>query len=244
MVDSLTTSPTGETSGDPMQRLAALKSSAPAAFKQVMNRVAEQLGQLANMAQGADADSLSQLAGSFANAAETGDISAYMPAQPPAAPVTPAPAPAPAAPPPVNPRDTALALVDAMTAPTATGLVSDPLQKLKDLKSADLPSFQKVMNQVAERLDQLSNFAEGEARDGLSKLAGIFASGSETGDLSALEPPVTAPPPAPPPAAAPSEHWRSGHALASYHRHGPPAAPQAIDDAFASALQLVDSLGS
>jgi hypothetical protein len=234
LVDSLTASPTGETTGEPMARLAALKSASPASFKQVMNRVAEGLGQLADMAQGADKESLSALAGSFADAAETGDISAFAPASP-AAPAAPPSAPPPPPPPAIDPYDTALALVDDLTAPTATGLTSDPLQKLKELKGSDHGSFVKVMNQVAERLDQLTSFAEGDTRDGLAQLAGIFASGSETGDLSALEPAVEQAPAAPP-----ANNWLAGHALSAYHRHGPsPASPQAIQDAYASAMALI-----
>jgi hypothetical protein len=202
-----------------------------------MNRVAEQLSGFANFATGTDADSLSQLAGRFANAAESGDISGFT--------LESAAAPAsvpPVAPPPVpveDPRTTALDLVDALTAPSASGLTQDPLQKLKDLKGADRSTFNDVMNRVAERLDQLANFAEGDTREGLAKLAGVFASGSETGDLSALEPPAAQQADAS--AGTSSNHWLSGHALAAYHRHGPaPMPPQAIEDAYSSALSLIE----
>jgi hypothetical protein len=226
---------------DSMQKLSALKTSNPAAFKQVMNRVAEQLSGFANFATGEDASSLSELAGRFASAAETGDISGFKLESAAAAPASVPPPAAPPPPPVEDPRTTALDLVDALTAPSASGLTQDPLAKLKELKGADPGTFRNVMNQVAERLDQLVNFAEGDTREGLAKLAGVFASGSESGDLSALEPPASQQAQTSPGAEPPSNHWRSGHAMASYHRHGPaPLPPQAIEDAYSSALSLIE----
>jgi hypothetical protein len=249
IVDSL--APAGSSEGaSAFQKLTDLKAASPAGFKQLMNRVAEQLSQLSNFAEGSEKDGLSALAGSFASAAETGDISAFKPASTEPAVVPPAPPPPPPAAPTVDPRDTAFSIVDSLT-PFSAGASSDPLDKLSELKASSPASFKQVMNGVAERLSQLSNFAEGDERDGLSALASKFASAAESGDLSALKPAAAS---EPAPVEAPStsneqappqgafERWRcGGHATASYLRQCQPA-PRATDEAYASALTLFDSL--
>jgi hypothetical protein len=241
LVDALTGS---SASGSTFDKLTALKASSQPQFKQVMDQVAGQLEALGNLAEGGDREALLGLAASFASSGQSGDLSALKPAaaepEPETAPVPPA-AP-PAAPPPVDAMATAFSMVDALTSSVGSDPSASALQKLTTLKTTDQPQFKSVMNQVAQQLESLGNLSEGSDGESLLSLARTFASGGQNGDLSALQPaPAPAaptPPAAEPPPAAPGG-WKWGQANAAYRRQAP---SQAFQDAFSSALSLVDSL--
>jgi hypothetical protein len=251
LVDSIAGT-TSASSSESVQQLTVLKASSPTGFKQLMNRVAEGLSQLAHFAEGDDEQALSEMSTRFASVAESGDVASFAPASEPAAP--PAPPPAPPAPPPVDAVATALSVADELTG-TSSASSSESLQKLTDLKASNPAQLKQVMNRVAERLNQLSSFAEGADRDALSQLSYRVASAAESGDLSPFAPAAAAPaepaPPAPDsapesgaqaPGAEACQQFRSGYAQAAYRRHCEPAPLNAVDAAYASALSLVNSL--
>ncbi len=193
LVDSLTGSESAS-SAESFATLSALKQSSPAEFKQLMNRVSEGLSQLAHYAQGAEKDSLSQLAVDFASAAESGDISAFG-----AAVVASVPPPAPQ---PVDALGAAFELIDSISG-TSSADRSESFAKLSALKQSSPSEFKELMNRVSAGLSQLAHYAEGSDRDTLSAFAVSIASAAESGDISAFAPasgPVAStPPPAPPP---------------------------------------------
>jgi hypothetical protein len=196
---------------------------------------------MANLAAETDRAGLQELAVAFASSAESGDLSALQALKPPGTeptpvPSTPTPPPAPT---PVDARATALSLVESATS-GRDDLSGDTLQKLNTLKTGDQATFKAVMGRVAEQLEQLGNLSEGDDRSSLLSMAGAFASAAENGDLSALTP---TPPPAvemPEPEAPAASPWLCNQARDAYARCASPR--QALDEAFGSALALVDSL--
>jgi hypothetical protein len=259
LVESLTS---GDGSSTPLARLNALKTSDLTAFKRVMNEVAQELEALASFEDGDDRQSLQSLAGTFASAAQSRNLSALeglwpAPAAPapPAPPPPPPPAPAPEPEPPVDAVGTAFSLVDGLVPAAAGDSTSTTLSRLAALKTSDAAGFKRVVNDVAQQLEALASFEDGDDRQNLLAVAQTFASSAQRGDLSKLEallpppsPPAPAPEPepAPPPAAPepppppPPPGWRYRQAQEAYLQHV--LAPGALDGAFASALALVDTL--
>ncbi|HEX6243321.1 MAG TPA: hypothetical protein VFZ61_20550 [Polyangiales bacterium] len=225
IVDSLTAALAPSTSGDALEKLATLKSSDQATFRKVMNGAAEQLEQLANLAEGADRENLQALAVEFASGSESGNLSGLSQLKTPVTEPTPPPPapPAPSGPTPLDTKAAAVSVLDSLTSSSDGG----SLDKLIALKTSDINSFKQVMNQAAQQLESMANLAEESDRDGLQQLAVNFASSAESGDLSALQalkPPAT---PEPTPAPGPTP---------------PPAAPPV--DARATALSLLESATS
>lgn len=62
-----------------LQKLSALQESDPAKFKEVVGQIAEKLQAAADSEEGGGSEMLSDLASRFAEAAETGDLSALQP---------------------------------------------------------------------------------------------------------------------------------------------------------------------
>jgi hypothetical protein len=149
VVDSLTATLAPGVGGDALEKLGTLKTTDQASFRKVMNRAAEQLEQLANLSEGSDRESLQALAVRFASGAENGDLSGLEQLKPQSTeptPPAPPPPPAPSGPTPVDAKATALSMLDALTSSSSGGAV----EQLTALKSSDIGSFKRVMNQAAQ----------------------------------------------------------------------------------------------
>jgi hypothetical protein len=143
---------------------------------------------------------------------------------------------------------------DTSTDGSSTVNLSKPgelLKKLSELQKEDPAKFKEVLGKIADSLKTASQSATGTDSTELGKIADKFADAAQSGNLTALRP-----------AHHGGHHGHGGHGQAvqtqdqgqtaqasagvqrAYggggHRGAPPAPSAAVQDAFSSALSIVD----
>ncbi|MFO0745280.1 MAG: hypothetical protein U1F43_06315 [Myxococcota bacterium] len=73
--------------------------------------------------------------------------------------------------------------------PSDVSGIGKAMAKLGELAKSDPAAFEKATADIAKKLEELAKSQSGDAATRISDLAKQFANASETGDMSALEPP-------------------------------------------------------
>ena len=124
-----------------------------------------------------------------------------------------------------------------LNAPASTSEVSGPgkwMSELQDLQKSDPDKFKQVTSEISEKLKQEAAGASGQQATFLNKLADKFGQASQSGDMSALQPP----------GGVSGHHGRHHHRVqqyASQQQQGAGADPNGAQQHFADLKQIIDS---
>ena len=94
----------------------------------------------------------------------------------------------------VSPIDlTSTTSSSSVTGPTDSSTPSDfakLMKELSDLQKSDPNKFKKVADEIAQKLKDAASSATGGQADFMNRLASKFEQASQSGDMSALQPPA------------------------------------------------------